>query len=583
MSKRISALLFAIISFFTGTVVPTTESIIDTVTSAIFGVPYTRDAVEDDFIAEIDDGDISITDDADVGYVNDMIMVFLDKEITFREKCAFVAKSGGFLIGWSSAADLYVLKYAFLRPDKIEEKCAEIMKIQGVVCALPCLAHKYEKDETPNDPFDSNTVWAESIPQGSNWWLEVIGAREAWDYSHYFGEIKVGVIDAGFQVDHPDLEGKITFPSAKYSRINRPSNHGTHVAGIIAATKNNGVGIAGVCPHAKLICVDWQPEASQFWTPDLKIIYGFIDTVKMGAKVVNFSLGSSSAIRSGKTERPSLYNWWDAKLYSLITASLLSDGYDFVVVQSAGNGNIDKHAVDASENGTFCAINNASVTVGTNSNVTKQDIIRRIIIVGAAENNGNGTFSLTSYSNVGSLVTLAAPGNNIFSCYTDSKWSFMSGTSMAAPIVTGVAALVWSINPGFTGEEVKSILTDPDSTGWLAEVRDDYHFSGLNHRSIELVNAKFAVEEAISRISDVGRINISVRNKEGFPLSEYAIVSDNGLEVRHTAVDDGTLNFSTTVGTKKLEVYDAADNLIYVSNDVTVSEGATTDFGEVIL
>ncbi len=580
MFNRVSAFFIAIITFLTGSVLPQATNIVDTFAQAVFGVPFTSNSIGRDFIEQIDVGNIDFADCEDVGIIGNMVLVFLDDDISFKDKCSFVSQSGGLLSGWYSAADLYILKFSRLTTEDIENKCAQIMQLDNVVLALPCLAHKYSPDETPNDPFNGDSSWNELIPQGNNWWLEAIGAREAWDYSYYFGEVNVGVIDAGFQTDHPDLIGKISFPSEKLQSANRPNDHGTHVSGIIAAEKNNGVGIAGVCPHAKLICVDWEPDAGQIWVPDVKIIFGFIDAVRAGAKVCNFSLGSSSSIREERTERSGIYNWWDAKIHSLVMSSLLSDGYDFLVVQSAGNGNEAGRAVDASQNGSFCAINSSNVTTGSYSGVTGTDILSRIVIVAAAENDGDGTFTLAPFSNVGNTVTLAAPGANIYSCYTESEWNYMSGTSMSAPIVTGVAALVWSVNPDFTGAEVKSIITDANSTCRLADNRNDYYFDDLDYRSIALVNAQFAVEEAISRAHDVGRIAVCVIDANDNPISSYATVNEtNGAVTRHTALDNGQLEFVTAVGAKTLNVYDENDILIYTSSSVTVSKDATTNLG----
>lgn len=132
-------------------------------------------------------------------------------------------------------------------------------------------------------------------------------------------------------------------------------------------------------------------------------------------------------------------------LASQYMASLLIRGYDFVVVQSAGNGAADHLGVDARYNGLFAAIDadNCSTANGKVT-VTAQDIMDRVIIVGAAgEQDENGVYMQTSFSNGGDQVDIAAPGVNIYSTVAGG-YDTMQGTSMAAPMVAATAAMVWA-------------------------------------------------------------------------------------------------------------------------------------------
>lgn len=556
MLNRLFAVLLSITTFISSLATFDPARIIDTITDAVYGVPYTANAVKADFLDDIGQNDIGRYSE-DVGYVNNLVTVILDKGALFSEKIALFSSCGGLLVGWHCAADIYVVKYPLMKPEQVQARCEKLLESNCVVFASPCLAHRYSEQGTPNDPFGGDDIWKETAPSGENWWLEAVGARQAWDYSQELVSIKVGIVDSGFDTEHEELKGKISFPSARYARQNIPTDHGTHVSGIVAARQNNGVGISGICPNAELICVDWSPEPTiQYWITDIKILFGFIDTVKAGAKVINFSLGSSGSVPEGSFRRNAIYNWWDAIVHSLAIASLLSKGYDFVVVQAAGNGNEAHIPIEASQNGTFSAIREGAVFTGT-SGVSFQDILDRIIIVAACETNNDGTFSLSSFSNVGSRVDIAAPGSHLYSTYPNNEYGYMSGTSMATPVVTGVAALVWSVNPAFTGAQVKELVTRESSTDSIAMQRTDYFFTELEYSDMPMVNAMLAVENAIMAAKSAGRVS-GTADETG----SYVLVDVNGVDRRFTCTDNGTFDFVVDSGDRTVKVYDSQDVLI---------------------
>lgn len=192
------------------------------------------------------------------------------------------------------------------------------------------------------------------------------------------------------------------------------------------------------------------------------------------------------------------YNGYYASLY---LHALLERGYDFVIVQSAGNGNKNDISVDAKFNGLFCSITPENCvtcdTIGVN------DIMGRIVVVGAAQNDGNNRFSQSSWSNAGDRVDICAPGKNIYSTIPggwSGKYGYLSGTSMAAPIVTGIASLVWATNSDLSGKDVKSIICDEKNTNRIVlDNTTAEHPLGNNYN---LINAKLAVEAARNYVPD---------------------------------------------------------------------------------
>lgn len=565
MLNKIISVIMSFAMSVTGFFYTSLNSVIDSASEMIFGIPYTAQAVKSDFFDDISDADV-VTVDEDSGFVEDLVAVFIDGNIGFSEKLSFFAGCGGTLIGWSTPVDLYVLRYSPMTYKQVIAKCKTLEAMDGVALAIPVSAYKSTLNATPNDVFDTDEelVWDELSPDGSNWWLEAVQARQAWDYSDYFSKINIGVVDAGFDLDHPELDGKISFPSDRLANRNYEDVHGCHVAGIIGANKNNEVGIAGICDNSELICVDWTPELLQFWNTELAIFFGFSEVVKAGAKVVNFSLGTSG---SRTDESVNFFdNLFSPAALSLMMASLLSKGYDFVAVQSAGNGDFFGDPLDASLNGHFSGINSSNIFTGFYS-VSDDDILDRILVVASADNDGNGEYTQSYYSNVGSTVNIAAPGDNIYSCSSNGEYTYLSGTSMSAPVVTGIASLVWSVNPSFTGAQVKDIVCSSYDSIAKINTNVDYYYD-VELYDYPMVNAKLAVEEAIRRTDgSVGTVSGKIIGAEA-----AEIVFDG---IAHTVFSDGTYSFVASAGTDEVKIIDSIGNEIG-SFELTVTAGQET-------
>lgn len=567
--KFISVLMSMVISV-TSFAVSSLSGFIDTAAQMLFGVPYTSEAVETDFFNDINDEDITEMDEVS-GFVKDKIVVFLDENMKFSDKVEFFASCRGILVGWCTPADLYVLKYPSMTYEKVMEECGFLDAKDGVALAMPVFAEKTQDNETPNDDFGfefSDIEWDEVTPSGRNWWLEAINARQAWDYSERFSTVNTGIVDSGFQLDHPELEGKISFPNDKQAKRNNASSHGTHVAGIIAAEKNNNTGISGICDNAELICVDWSPEGLQLWNTSLAIIFGFSAVVKAGAKAVNFSLGISSGIIGSRA--PWANRVLGVKAITLTMASLLNKGYDFVVIQSAGNGNSFGVPIDSINNGHFSSVKESNIYTGF-TGIDKSEILDRIIIVAAAKNDGDGTFTQSDYTNVGPYVSIAAPGDEVYSCDMNSDYCYLTGTSMSAPVVTAVASLVWSVNPSFSGKDVKEIVCT--STDKVAEINQSVaYLDGIQTMDYPMVNAKLAVEEAIKRTdSTVGTLS-GVAEDEGAATVEF-----NGKQ--YTILSNGSFSFVATEGEGTLNVLDGSGNVLR-SIETAIIAGETTNINE---
>ncbi|MBQ4338485.1 MAG: S8 family serine peptidase [Clostridia bacterium] len=583
MLSRIFSLIVSAVMVIAGIPSQAANTLWNGILGALTGIPVSEDSVKDGFIERLKDSDV-IPFDSSAGYYKNLLTVFIDENATVLEKYSLFADNSLALIGWFCAADLYVVSCAESELSELEAKSKKLEENEIVLYAGPVTAIKNTVQYTPDDPFASqeeSDYWTESDPWGDNWWLEAIDARQAWDYSEYFGKISIGVVDSGFETQHPDLAGKIVFPSKAEERRNIPSSHGTHVAGIIGANHNNGQGIAGVCDNSTLVCVDWSPDDFQLWIPDLHILFGFCQTVKSGAKVINFSLGASSNIPENESEGMKIGMRFEAAIHSAAMSSLLAKGYDFVVVQSAGNGNEFSQPIDSYYNGSFCSINEKTA-LSISSKVSKQDILDRIIVVAAADNDYHGRYSAAWYSNVGDGVCVAAPGMSVYSTdYADMEYSYKSGTSMAAPVVTGVVALAWSAAPQLSGAQIKKIVCSFENTDSVVNPCSDPTFAQLVYKDLPLVNAKLAVEAALMQGNDMGRICGRINDSYGVASSGRVTLAQGETVREYTVIDDGSFDFIAPCGEYVITVYDGNSEELS-SQTITVEKNALYDAGVIV-
>ncbi|WP_282116972.1 S8 family peptidase [Cellulophaga baltica] len=203
-------------------------------------------------------------------------------------------------------------------------------------------------------------------------------------------------------------------------------SHGTHVAGIIGAQRGNGKGVDGVANNVALMSIRAVPNGDEY---DKDIALGIRYAVDNGAKIINGSFG--------KAFSPNAEWVYEAIKYAA--------SKDVLFVHAAGN---DGNDLDDTSNANFPndQINNGA------------EIADNVITVGSlTAKYGSGLVS--SFSNYGTInVDVFAPGSAIYATMPNSTYDYNSGTSMAAPGVAGVAALVWSQYPSLKASQVKKII-----------------------------------------------------------------------------------------------------------------------------
>ena len=272
---------------------------------------------------------------------------------------------------------------------------------------------------------------------GLQWGLTKIEAPQAWEVTAGSSSINIAILDTGIDLDHPDLTNKVI------SNINFSSSattddvygHGTHVAGIAAATTNDGIGVAGLGYSCTIMNVK---ILADYGTGSYSsICSGIIWAADNGAEVINMSVGGSS--NSSALEDAVNYAW--------------SKGV--VVVAAAGN------------EGKTMPFYPAYYT--------------NCIAVAATDAND----ARASWSNYGDWVDVAAPGVSIYSTLKNGNYGYKSGTSMASPHVAGLAALVFTTVSDANGD---GKLNDEVRSRIEANC-DDIGVSGIGHGRINAAGA----------------------------------------------------------------------------------------------
>ncbi len=316
----------------------------------------------------------------------------------------------------------------------------------------------------PNDPlfdeFDFENLFS-------------IGMETVWDFVNDCQSVLVGIPDTGIDLDHPDLQANIwSNPteisdneidddengyvddvngydfSGQTADVNDEHGHGTMVAGVIGAVGDNGMGLTGVCWKANLVPLKIKGDDGKLKTS--AAIEAIDYAIGEGIRIVNLSWVLPRGVKSLFLEE----------------AMMRGAEAGILFVTAAGN---DKMNLDETP------IYPASSDLSTN-------------IVVAATNEGGGLASFSSYGN--QTVDLAAPGDRIVTTGREGKYVIFSGTSAAVAHVSGSAALLLTLDPSLTAEEVRQMIIEnvlPDealqestSTGGILDLSKALTTTGTN-------------------------------------------------------------------------------------------------------
>ena len=329
--------------------------------------------------------------------------------------------------------------------------------------------------------FQTNTCVNDS-DFNLQWGMNSIQTCSAWSITSGNPNVKVAVIDQGIDENHREFAHtniSYSFDASTYSpQATVYGNHGTHVGGVIFSSHNENR-IAGVAPNASMINICHPMYISTTISEEFAV--GFFNAIINGAYVITNSWGDQGGA-----------------FYNDLHSAILENAID--------------NALDNGRNGKGCVVVFAAGNYNTVMDYpgTYRD---DILTVGAIESS-----HLRSYfSGHGTKLDVVAPGSEVYSTIPYGYYCNMDGTSMAAPHVAGIAALVLSANPDLTGQQVRDIIERTAMkirTDQYTYSLDNIHTNGTwnNEMGYGLVNAYAAVTEALT--------DLYVRDT----------VSDNGVE-----------------------------------------------------
>ena len=309
---------------------------------------------------------------------------------------------------------------------------ATLNRLPGVVYAEP--NYILRAQAIPNDARFGELYGLHNTGQSGGAADADIDAPEGWDLSGLgafpaTGGIKVGIVDTGIDRNHEDLAGKTVDCAATTAGIGGiiggnptpaesrgcadDNDHGTHVAGTIGAKANNGVGVAGVAFNATFgICKALHGVAGAGSTAGVANCITYLHN--KGNKVISMSLGGGAS----------------TTLQSAVTNAYKGGAANgSVLIAAAGNDG--------------------------NSAVNYPAGYAEVVSVGATDNRD----AKASFSNANADVEISAPGVNTLSTKRGGGYLSLSGTSMATPHASGVAAVLWQLNPGQTAAGIRSLLS----------------------------------------------------------------------------------------------------------------------------
>lgn len=337
----------------------------------------------------------------------------------------FPEKNNYLLKSQSGLTRIYSIKYSGdIDPLTLSKK---LSRLENVEYAEPRFIYKI--DFTPNDPSISSQNY-----------LPIVKAFDAWDISKGDSSIIIGIIDTGVYWYHPDLQSNIWINNDEipYNNLDDDGNgyvddirgwdfgglngtpdndpqedapyHGTHVAGIASASTNNGVGVAGMGFKCKLMAVKTSRDDKKdpgSGSPYIWYGYeGIVYAADNGAQIINCSWGGGGFSQFGQ----------DIINYATSKGSL--------VVAAAGNSNSSGEHYPS-------GFKNVLSVAATNYDDTK-----------------------ASYSNYGYSIDVSAPGTYLYNTWGSNTYIYLTGTSMASPLVAGIAGLVKSKYINYSPEQV---------------------------------------------------------------------------------------------------------------------------------
>lgn len=557
------------------------------------------------YISNFEENDIITIDSTnDIKVVSNEILVLFNDDISESKAKEVIEENGGEIIGVLYFANLYQVKVSGANKSSLASALNKFASLSDVasVSYNTIIEGKVTID---TDGYDYENEYSESelndnIKNGSTSNLDIINATAAHELMQGKGQkINVGVIDAPINYNHDDLNLNLKnvyynetedYPTYR-SLIEETqkntqathSSHGSNVASIAFAKINNGTGINGINDNVNLFYTNaWYYNdnlQTNENTSDFFLLYNISILAMSDCKVINMSLGDQ---KDEGIDKDSYKN--ELNIFNYTFKKLDKAGKNFLIVHSAGNGNANGIGQDARKHEVFTYLFTESeyakkhvITVGAINSFAQNDQLLKSWYNTELDHAIPPVYTLTSFSNYGDSVDIFAPGTRIWGlCATTNSYCMMQGTSQAAPHVSGVASLIYSLYPDMSAEEVKEIIIN-SSNKYVS-----------NHGSVgKVLDAGAAVKMALDNNDDYtstedlhyGYLQGTIKNADTDEYISSAVVyltDTNDSEIYYiSSFEDGVYDFIITPGTYDMHVVSEGyvDEYIY---NIEVTEDIIT-------
>ncbi|MBQ8260961.1 MAG: S8 family serine peptidase [Lachnospiraceae bacterium] len=480
--------------------------------------------------------------------VRNQMILSAGADISFETVEASLTEYEALIVGYIEATNDYQIEFIY---DKNAEEMELLIQALVQESWVSSVGYNYiwleEPEFTSSDPWEETTPteWDSNRPEDSNWGIEAIRLEEALYAAGVLRDtangttvdisgltpVRLGVIDNAFNIWHEDLADNFVADWNNYLSLsdlenaqqnNHRLDHGTHVAGTMAAGFNNGIGITGVCVENEILgfsldggtsveLSNLQEKYKNINSSTFKILCALGVLICNNVKVINYSYGMPVVgfLHSQKANECPINSDNLTEDWRLINAcnyleiqsncitdyldKLLENGYDFLIVCAAGNTNGDSfyrcsedvssfgyitvgkynefniaHLINVDTSTVYTAASmNMVVQARYNSvfNNIESDLecYNHIICVGALDYptgypRGDVSYRITNFSCVGDRVDILAPGVDIYSCGVSENYVYKGGTSMATPHVSGALGLALNVNPNISMAQLKQLL-----------------------------------------------------------------------------------------------------------------------------
>ncbi|MCD7811719.1 MAG: S8 family serine peptidase, partial [Ruminococcus sp.] len=541
------------------------------------------------YFQEIDEEHIAETENGTMYADNEILVVAVDG--TSYSKVEKLAEDyDAEIVGWiEQTGDYQWLLSDTYTMDELEDLAEELEHEKIIDSASVNGIFEMSEDTVESrDGFYYGEEWQSDLQdfndyEGKSWGIEAIETLGAWDLlasNDDTNPVRVGLFDISFDVNHEDLGFVETFYNGGFDAndTSTTNSHGTHVAGTMAAKTVDNTGICGVYPYGDGnlygVSLNGIYNYSENNLSCIAFKCAFAELIFRNVQIINVSLGVNYYEDfADKDEDENIIEVHYDKVLNYLNNHdfseeeaqaaelaeffnrLLIKGYDFVIVSAAGND---------SDSSIGHLESRYSSPLNMIDEETYPDVYDRIIVVGSIGKASDyssalydqtsdiiqgdlyNAYAISDFSNAGERVDVFAPGENIFSTVVNSQYenNGWSGTSMAAPHVSGTAACVWAANNDLTGAEVKAIVCET-ANELVYLPGSSYYETGY-----KLVNAKEAVSKALG-IETEGTEETDATVENGGILGWVVNVEDEdtkieGAEVTVTNVDTGEVESTVT-------------------------------------